>query len=133
MIEYEKKVFPKESGIAEGTGFHLYEITAKNSRDWNFQLPVNSQFTVAKSGGDPSAPSPPPLKLEGKLKTPTGETIEVTLVPIGTTILLRTTFKQASWRHAPPLLQPAPPPPRPNLFAIADDWSTHAMPTATRW
>lgn len=95
-IESNKAVSPKKIDGKGNTGFHLYEITAKNPTGWDFQLSDNSQFTLVKSGGDPLRPfSSPPLKLEGKLKTPSGETVEATLVPIGTTVLRRTTFPKA--------------------------------------
>jgi len=94
-LKLEIKASEKESGINPGTGFHLYEITAKDHVGWMYTLPEKTLFSVIRKQGDPLHPfADSPIRLKGTLQSETGEAVETTLVPIGCTILRRTTFPE---------------------------------------
>lgn len=60
-------------------------------------LPANAVFNPVILDGDPQYPfADSPIKLKGTLLRKTGESVKTTLVPIGCTVLRRTTFPSGS-------------------------------------
>ena len=92
-IEHDIKVSDKESRLNRESGFNLYEITAKDVTGWNYLMPEKPEFELVREHGDPLHPfAEPPLKLKGSMLTASDERVEITLLPIGCTVLRRTTF-----------------------------------------
>lgn len=92
-IEHDKKVSDKKSGLNRESGFNLYEITAKDLTGWDYLMPEELGFAPVREGGDKLHPfAEPPIKLRGSMLTASGEPVETTLLPIGCTVLRRTTF-----------------------------------------
>lgn len=92
--ELDKNGKPIKSVINPESGFHLFDIKATDSIGWDFKLPSSAKFKMVMKGGDflhPYANSP--ISLKGTLINSSGKEVEVSLVPIGATILRRTTFQ----------------------------------------
>ena len=83
--------------INPDSGFHVYDITATDSRTgWDYLMPLNPAFKSVQAGGDPLHPfANTPIKLKGTLLDSNGKSIDATLIPIGCTVLRRTTFPEA--------------------------------------
>jgi hypothetical protein len=97
-IEYDMKVTGKEievEGPNPGCGFHMYEVTAKDKTGWDYRMSADAEFKPVAEGGDPLHPFvDTPIKLKGQLLDSKGKYVDVTLVPIGCTVLRRTTFPE---------------------------------------
>lgn len=91
--ELDKNGKPVKSVINPESGFHLYEIFATDSVGWDYKLPASAKFIPVFKGGDVLHPfADSPLYLKGQLLDASGSSVNVELVPIGSTILRRTTF-----------------------------------------
>jgi hypothetical protein len=99
-IEHDMKVNTKEievEGPNPGCGFHMYEVTAKDKTGWDYRMPADPQFKPVVEGGDLLHPfADTPVTLKGQLLDPEGRLVDATLVPIGCTLLRRTTFPEGS-------------------------------------
>jgi DUF1680 family protein len=75
------------------TGFYDWEVTPQSEKGWDFLLDPASKFSPVFLNGNSLEPwGKPMLVLKGSLLTRGGETAEVTLMPLGSTTLRRTTF-----------------------------------------
>ena len=84
---------PTKSVINPESGFHLYEIFATDSVGWDYKLCTKAKFSPVFKGGDVLHPfADSPVTLKGKLLDESGKPVNVKLVPIGSTVLRRTTF-----------------------------------------
>lgn len=91
--ELDKNGKPIKSVINPESGFHLYEIFATDSIGWDYKLSSNAEFLPVFKKGDVLHPfANSPLELKGKLVNSEGKSVNVNLVPIGATVLRRTTF-----------------------------------------
>lgn len=99
-IEHDMKVNTKEievEGPNPGCGFHMYEVTAKDKTGWEYRMPTDPQFKPVFDGGELLHPfADTPVTLKGQLLDPEGRLVDATLVPIGCTLLRRTTFPEGS-------------------------------------
>jgi uncharacterized protein len=109
-IEYKKSIVdgtknpeqdnngkPTKSVINPESGFHLYEIFATDSIGWNYKISSKAKFSPVFKGGDVLHPfANSPVYLKGKMLNGSGKKVDVKLVPIGATILRRTTFPLGS-------------------------------------
>lgn len=109
-IKYSKKVSPetyepvlKENGekspnvLNPESGFHVYEIKPTDQTGWDYRLPKNAKFKLVNVGGDPLHPfADSPIKLKGTMLDEEGKVVETSLIPIGCTVLRRTTFPEVS-------------------------------------
>lgn len=107
-ITYTKKVSPetyepmiKENGekslnvLNPESGFHVYEIKPTDPKGWDYKLPKETEFTLVRKGGDMLHPyADSPVSLKGTMLNELGEKVEAILVPIGSTLLRRTTFPE---------------------------------------
>ena len=63
-------------------------------------MPADAVFEAVREGGDPMLPfAKTPIKLKGTLFDATGKPVDATLVPLGCTLLRRTTFPQISEKN----------------------------------
>ncbi len=98
-IEHEMKVSEDQRGINPESGYYKYEITGKNRIGWDYFMPSDDVFKPVVEGGDPQHPfADTPIKLKGTMLDSEGNPVSATLVPIGCTVLRRTTFPETSAR-----------------------------------
>jgi uncharacterized sulfatase len=110
------------------SGFKMWEIVPTDQDGWSYLLDEKSDFSVVKlPEGDPEIPwAHPTVGLKGTLLNLDKESVEVTLQPLGSTLLRRTSFAKAfdigDYK-------------RPNiLFVISDDQSwPHASAYGSRF
>ncbi len=81
------------NAIQPDCGFHAYDSVAIDSNGWDYCFMEEEAFTPLSADGDMLHPwADPPLKLKGQMSTAQGKPVTVELVPIGCTVLRRTTF-----------------------------------------
>jgi hypothetical protein len=76
------------------SGFREYQTTPLNDTGWDYRVDKAATFTLAQQAdGDPRYPwAKTPVALQGKMRTADGQSVDVKLVPEGSTILRRVTF-----------------------------------------
>ena len=82
-----------ERSAGEKTGFYDWFMKPVSEQGWDYLIDPAAQFKLKKLPGDPSSPWKDPLvELKGTLLNSQNEKIQVALVPLGSTLLRRTTF-----------------------------------------
>jgi hypothetical protein len=84
------------------SGFHMWEITPKDPSGWSYRLDEAAEFTLVQlDGGNEQTPwANPPIGLRGKLLDDAGNPVQVTLKPLGCSLLRRTSFPLARDRES---------------------------------
>jgi hypothetical protein len=84
------------------SGFYEYFISSVSSEGWNYCADPSSQFKLIRlqDGNDQSPWMYPPVGLRGTLLDASGKPVPVTLLPLGSTQLRRTTFPSLEERAA---------------------------------
>jgi hypothetical protein len=82
------------SNRGEPSGFYEYLLTPKSESGWSYHIAPDACFEVVglPDGSCLTPWSKPPIGLKGQLQSAGGEPVEVTLLPLGATMLRRTTF-----------------------------------------
>jgi len=77
----------------EKTGFYDWSLSAESDKGWDFLLDPTAVFHLVNLPGDPLNPwAKPVIGLKGTLLNRHNKKEHVTLVPLGSTLLRRTTF-----------------------------------------
>ena len=86
------------------SGFFMWEIKPVHPERWDFQFDREEHFAkVGLPGGDYETPwANPPIGLRGRMRDPEGVPVGVTLTPLGTSLLRRTSFPDRSQPVAGP-------------------------------
>jgi len=81
----------------EGTEFKKFKVLTKDETGWDYVMDPEETFIPERDpDADPLRPwQKSPLKLKGSLLDPEGKKVPVSLVPVGCTVLRRTTFPVA--------------------------------------
>lgn len=94
-LEDERKAI-REFAALDGkpSGFHMWEIRPTDEGPWRYGLAPDATFILtALEGGDMKTPwAKPPIGLRGALRDAGGKPVEVTLKPLGSALLRRTSF-----------------------------------------
>lgn len=92
----EKKTVIQEVSNTEGrrSGFFDYALSPESETGWDYTIDPGAEFSLVRlDGGDSAYPwVNPGIALEGTFLTLNGEKVTARLVPLGTTLLRRTTF-----------------------------------------
>ncbi|HKL22211.1 MAG TPA: beta-L-arabinofuranosidase domain-containing protein [Tichowtungia sp.] len=97
-FQYERKALPPANGeslnvLNPASGFSVYDIDAVDSTGWEYRMADSTHFKYVRDGGDRLRPfADSPISLQGTMVNENGDAVEVELVPIGCTVLRRTTF-----------------------------------------
>jgi hypothetical protein len=75
------------------SGFSEYLVRPESTLGWDYRIDPQARFERVALAGDPQHPwVRPPLGLKGTLLDAQGQPVAVTLLPMGATLLRRTTF-----------------------------------------
>lgn len=94
-LPFPFETYPHKTYVPD-TPFVHHHIQASDMTGWDYSLPSTPEFVLETVEGDPLRPYEKPTRaLKGSLLDPAGNPVEVTLLPIGATVMRRTTFPAA--------------------------------------
>lgn len=97
MAEDRKQIREFSALDGQPSGFHMWEIRPAGAKPWDYRLKPDSVFElVPLESGDVLSPwANPPIGLRGVLLDGEDKPVEVTLKPLGSALLRRTSFPLA--------------------------------------
>ncbi len=92
--EKRKTLTEFETLDGKPSGFFMWEITPEHSERWNYKFDPKEKFAkVDLPGGNRDTPwANPPIGLRGRMRDANGALMDVTLTPLGASVLRRTSF-----------------------------------------
>jgi DUF1680 family protein len=94
LPEQRKEIKRFKALDGQDSGFGMWEIQPRNEDGWTYRLDEDAQFKlITLPEGNFQTPwAHPPIGLRGSMRTAEGKQTDVTLKPLGSTLLRRTSF-----------------------------------------